>query len=934
MKDIILVGLGEFGERTIELFNEIEAERKSLLPPELKDEINVFSLAYKNNKSFNYTKVSDDITKLVDNSDSKNGKKPFSYVFVGDLYEDITSNYAIDYAMVPLILDQGNILLRDKDNVLGFFTFSDRLESQVKCSPEKMTSILNFFKRIEKADVDDYYCPEYKNISGLKLRRIECPMGPFSRNYVVVTPGDEKSVLNMTSQIFAERIFYELYYLLIKYKGRANQVQAVRAEKSRNCFSSFTMAQISRLDQLQKYYLTYCLEDLVTDYLLRDEVKGINLDALENKFLSMLDIIERSKESSYKRTRTGYKVNFPIDRAVSLFINKFRNELKGLIPSYITQEYNDEKEYVEICKIKITEKLYDLQPYYDDFVKKEIRHMHGELEKGYVNLFKVDKLTGNIQYYIRYINDLKNIFESWTNDLKNQLSSLDEIDISNNYEAVQKKIKKYQESFIYKLPFFRPVRKMLINNAILELPLKEFLEREIKRNLLESFLKQWEDISHNSVSPVHNCEVLVNDLRIMQHRLQKKKKIIEHKKEFISSMPTHYHIISQLKQKEYTGLLNKIYDKNFGPANQMLIENVARDLFKKWTIKGEGISKDRHDITKDPSGFIRHVDTYLFEEAKKIFAKVDIDVKEYEKYAATSVQMLEERIRQLSENSFLTKDTTYFIAENKVLFKPILQQEDYIDVRLGDLPTSTNMIDVNKDFTLGAVIYFQDYLYMEYKKLCHYEDLFKKYEKESVTNLVYAEPGTKTEEDEPVLFTSNIPIMEEETIITEEITDSEEVVDKNNESISAEYRQDVSKSVMEETSEITISEEIEDSVNEADNSEEQTNSVEEKSILSSIADDDELDLFNMHSRMLLNDFFDEKFRLELFKELFGENATELSAANINALAKNTDISDLLNRMDIETIHSYCEVIELEDIFDDKQTQIEVIINFLESAAEE
>ena len=64
-----------------------------------------------------------------------------------------------------------------------------------------MTSILSFFKRIEKADIDNYYCPQFKDVSGHKINRVDCPTGPFSRNYIVVTPGDENSVLNMTSQM-------------------------------------------------------------------------------------------------------------------------------------------------------------------------------------------------------------------------------------------------------------------------------------------------------------------------------------------------------------------------------------------------------------------------------------------------------------------------------------------------------------------------------------------------------------------------------------------------------------------------------------------------------------------------------------------------------------------------------------------------------------
>lgn len=910
MKDVILIGLGEFGKKTIELFNEIETERKGILPLELREEINVFPIGFKNNRSFNYVKISEAITHLVDRSDSKNGKRPFSYVFVGDLYEDITSNYALDYAMIPMILDQGNILRRDSDNVLGFFTFSDRLESQLKCTPEKMKSILSFFKKIEKVDVDGFYCPRFKDVSGHRIERIECPRGPFSRNYIVVTPGDENSVLAMTSRIFAERVFYELYYLLDEYKERANQVDALRAAKSRSCFSSFTMGQISRLAEMEKYYLTYCLEDSVTDYLLRDEVKGINLDALENKFLSMLDIIERKDESTYKRSSEGYSVKFPIDRAVSLFVNKFRNELRGLIPAYIKQEYKDDSEYVEICKKKIHDKLYELLPYYDDFVKSEIQHMHLELEKGYVNLFKVDKLIGNIQTYIKYIEDLKNIFDSWTEDLIELSNSFDEIDLQKHYENVQKKIRKYQKSFIYKLPFFRPVRRMLINNAILELPLKEYLENEIKGNLVESFLKQWGDRSNNSVSPVHTCDVFINDLYVMKNRLQNKKIMIAHKKEFISKMPEHYYIISQLKQDDYTNLLEKLYDKKFGPVNQSQIENIARELFNRWTVRGENISKDRQDITKDPSGFIRHIDSYLFEKGKELFSNMNEVSEDFEKYASQSVKKLVERIKQLSDNSFITQEKDFYISENAVLFKPELKQEDQIDVCIDTLPPETNRIKVNKDFTLGTVVYFQDHLYMEYRNLRHYESLFKKYEdeKDYESEIVYADLEELSEDDEPVLFSSFD-------------------IEENDISTLREESFEAVPEISVPSSDKTMV--VEETVSKEENSFE--NSFD---CPSTFADDDELDIYNLHSRMLLKEYFDEDFRFTQYQKIFGESVSELSEGNINAIAKSSDLADLLRQMDIEKIHDYCKEINLEDVFSDKETQIETILAYLEDMSED
>ena len=89
----------------------------------------------------------------------------------------------------------------------------------------------------------------------------------------------------------------------------------------------------------------------------------------------------------------------------------------------------------------------------------------------------------------------------------------------------------------------------------------------------------------------------------------------------------------------------------------------------------------------------------------------------------------------------------------------------------------------------------------------------------------------------------------------------------------------------------------------------------------------------MHSRMLLNNYFDETFRLSLFEKIFGERKTLLSAANINAMAKNSDLSNLLSQLDIEKIHNYCNEINIGDIFSDKETQIEAIINYLENTKE-
>lgn len=728
MKDVILVGLGEFGARTVETFNNILEERKLQMPKDLVERVRVHDFVFKDGGTFDYTMVSDRILgRLVDTETHKfNGK--FSYVFVGDIYEDITAKYGFVYSMLPSIFDQNKIVMKDKDSVLGFFTFSNMLGRQIPCGDDKLRAMSRFFRQFASTAESHSYVPPFKDKSGKPLGEVNCALGPFSRNYIVATPGDHEAVMEMTSQVFAERIFYELFYLADSYRRLAGEVQPKRFASPASVFSTFSMIQISRISELQKYFLKYTLEDRVTDYLLRDGLSGTHLDEFENNFMRTMDI--------------PIDGEFPIETAVEIFMRNRRGDVTGLFPKYIGRMRNDFRDYVEDCRRKIDETVSKLKQYYDAFATEEIENLLDTLEKGWTNMFRIDDLRGNINTYIKYVEDLAAKFEGWKDSLERAVEGVEEIPIEESIRAVEERVASLQSSPLYKIPLLIPVRRMLIESAILSLPLKEYLRNLIKKNIARAFLAQWSDEGPNSRNPIGICRELVGDLSQMRKRLEEKKRQAKIKRDFIRKVPSFYYIISQLGQDEYTELLDRIESRNFGPSKVSEIEKVAKDLFNSWTNSETGAPLDRQGITKNPTGFIKHADSFIEGKCRSSFGEIEPMSDSFSDFAGSAVDRMVTLSSQLSKGSFFTEDSTNYLEDRKILVRPELlgDSADELGVLLDDIGDIDDTENVRNEFTLGSVAYFQDHLYMDYRNLQQYPTLFREFDGAEDEPLSFAEP--------------------------------------------------------------------------------------------------------------------------------------------------------------------------------------------------
>ncbi len=866
-RDVILVGLGDFGSKTVELFNNFLDERRHQIKPEILKKTNVYPIEFQTKGPFNYTYLSEKIDELVRDSQARKFNGQFSYIFVGDLYDEGTSLYAVDFAYLPWTIERAGSI--KKKDVLGFFTFADAYGASVKAESSSMVSILNFLKRMNDIDYANEYIPPYKDANGHDFGSISSPTGPFDRNYVIVTPGNQEAVNRDTAQIFAERIFYELFYLSKTFEQLEFEKHGERDRSSGKLFSCFSMIQISRLEDLQHYFLKYTREDQISEYLLADSIKGTDLDYYQQKFFDLIDIPQEKE--------------FPINRAVNLFINENKQSLSQLLDVYQSKQNEDFTDYINSCKDKIEVKLQELTPKYTEFTRFQIDHMLETLESGYQQLFNINRLTGNINTYILYVEKLAERLNYWEQSFKKILKDTEDLSMDADYAAAERKITKIQNSFIYKIPLFVPIRRKLIESIILSLPLEKYLRENIKKNLAQSFLDQWEDKSTSSRNPVSDCEELIAALKRMKDLMIAKRELIKQKINYISNMPSYYYVISQKEQDEYSELLNQIRSEHFGTAKKSALEEQAKEFFKTWT---EG--KNRQKITNS-SEFIRHFDSFI--ESKTVSAMDNVysgaTADEFGAWAEDAVRSMEKRTEQLTHKSF--KSDSKKVGEKRVLLNPerkIDQLAEKVKERFAD-SVGMEQLSIPREFTLGSVVYFQDWLWMDKDEFQQYFNLVK-YENDPAPVPKYAsasDASKETPKAAPAASTTSTTSTASASVSTSSPAPSaaapvQTAVSASDASAGGEY-----------------------------------------------PTEEEMTFMDQNVRSILLDFCEPWVRIAWYKGKFDEEKESLTDEQVRKLAKAIEINDLLQSLEDKQLHDYAKEIgcPLSPI---KDRQIDMIIKYI------
>lgn len=714
-REIILVGLGKFGETVSNNLVHMIDERKIQLG-KIANSVILHTINFADDSVFHSTDYMNEILETVkDSSAYKNGEK-FDFIFTGDFYENATSKYAIDFAYLPYLLQQttGGFKLGE---VIGFFTFAAELGITEKVPDETLSLICKHFTHLDTINKKDTYQVPYKTVMDKTFKNVDSSTGPFNRNYVLVTPGKSNVVASETGIVFAERIFYELYYLEEKLsEQRHNHIAAINnRENSDKNLSCFSMVQIPRINEVQKYYLKYLFEEKIVSSFLQEPIEGTDSEYYFSKFFEMIDI-------SYKDD------NFPIDRAVKLFINRYIERFSHLLNYYISDARSDFKEYIKDCKKRLEKTIFNSLPLYDDFAHKETDYFFITLKSGFENLFKVDRLNGNFKTYIQFVEALQNKLEQWQDSLKSISECSELIELEHDFEKATKRIEHLQKKKILSFILFRNIRQKLIENAILSLPVEKYLESLIKQKLANSFYEYWKTLVELKKSPIEECKHILENLNNLRTRFEEKEQYLLNKIKFIENMNNSYYILPMFEvSDDYKKLLQRIKNRNFGPHNSQRMKDAVSNALKLYIA-----DKDIYGITQNPTEFINFIENFI-QNNKKLFSDTEEKIDEFYDFSKRAVEETKYKTENINSISFETSGTSLF--QNEIILTPNNMKPDCLSEEFDSkFDSSLEKVEIPKDFTIGSVIYFKDYLYMSQK------DMKKKDFLENYKNLETSEP--------------------------------------------------------------------------------------------------------------------------------------------------------------------------------------------------
>ncbi len=714
-REVILVGLGEFGKTVSNNLIQIIEERRIQLG-KIANTVILHAVDFKDDAVFHSTDYMDTILKTVENSQSYKNGENFSFVFIGDFYENGTAKYALDFAYLPYILQQTTAFKFDE--VIGFFTFADQLGLTEEVTDERLGLICRYFNRLEEINKNNTYTVPFKTLMDKSFKNVDSSSGPFDRNYVLITPGKSPAVSKETSVVFAERIFYELFFLSKKLSEQSHNWLGAISEKSNSNknLSCFSMVQIPRINEIQKYYLKYLFEEKIVSSFLAEPLKGTDEQYFFSKFMDMVDVPAKSDD-------------FPLDRASTLFVNRYEENFSCILTYYISERQQDFKDYVEDCKARIERTVFEMLPCYDEFAHTEIDNFFKILKIGFENLFKIDRINGNFKTYITFVEKLKVKLAHWEKSLQFFSESAEFYELEKDFDNVNEKIEHLQKKKILSFLPFRPIRKKLIENAILSLPVEKYLDSLIKRNLAKAIYEYWKVLLEQNKSPITDCEAVINNLKNLESRFEDKEMYLQEKIKFIENMNNSYYILPMFEvPDDYEKLLDRIKNRNFGSHNSQKIKDSVTNALKLYVA-----DKDIFSITQNPTEFMYFIENKFITDNTKLFSEIEEKIDEFYDFSKNAVAETKYKTENINSISFETFGTALF--QNEVMLVPDKMNADCLSEEIdAKFDVSLEKLEVPRDFTLGSVVYFKDYLYMSQK------DMKKKYFLENYKNVEITEP--------------------------------------------------------------------------------------------------------------------------------------------------------------------------------------------------
>ena len=194
---------------------------------------------------------------------------------------------------------------------------------------------------------------------------------------------------------------------------------------------------------------------------------------------------------------------------------------------------------------------------------------------------------------------------------------------------------------------------------------------------------------------------------------------------------------------DYKKLLQRIKNRNFGPHNSQRIKDAVSNALKLYIA-----DKDIYGITQNPTEFINFIENYI-QNNKKLFSDTEEKIDEFYDFSKRAVEETKYKTENINSISFETSGTSLF--QNEIILIPNNLKPDCLSEEFDSkFESSLEKVEIPKDFTIGSVIYFKDYLYMSQK------DMKKKSFLENYKNLETSEQKYDNSlEEQPAASESN-----------------------------------------------------------------------------------------------------------------------------------------------------------------------------------
>jgi hypothetical protein len=242
----------------------------------------------------------------------------------------------------------------------------------------------------------------------------------------------------------------------------------------------------------------------------------------------------------------------------------------------------------------------------------------------------------------------------------------------------------------------------------------------------------------------------------LEERFTDKEQYLSSKIQFIENMNHSYYIIPMYEEPDdYSKLLQRIRERNFGLQNKNKIDDTVTNAFKMWTSE-----KDIFGITQNPTEFINFIENKFIEESKSLYLNIEENVDNFFNFSKKAVKETIHKTETLNEFSFQTVGSWLF--QNQLMLVPKMETRDSLHDEIEASFDSLDSMTIPKDFTLGSVIYFQDYLYMsqESMKKKDFLDSYKnkdtpkpEYNSELTEKIII--PEMPEPEEDPAEYTEN-----------------------------------------------------------------------------------------------------------------------------------------------------------------------------------